>query len=292
MPILNTMINDSIVGSEFDNNDSARINATNTIINSIRSKIISILSNDFELINPNDATYDGNNTVYIRDTFKVSDIENKYLVVELIFTYLFGRSVEYNNFEIKFIITNTIVNSTDSSINYIYEWGKKINSIVNISQRTDSQNISRFKYAISYTFNLLNFKNDNLSLYVIGDSSNYKNFDMCCGKCKIGNTDFIIWSNEYSRKDNRIFILFDKEGNTYYTLSKIIVNNKGTNNDNIILTLPIYLSNEESSNGIIYSDLLLETCLQVPSVSCSCGSTYKINDVEYFALGDNFLAKM
>lgn len=119
MPIVNTVINDSIVGSEFDNDDSARINATNMIINSIRSKIISILSNDFELINPNDATFDGNNTVYIRDTFKVSDIENKYLVVELIFTHLFGRSVEYNTFIISFNITNTIVNSTDSSMNYI-----------------------------------------------------------------------------------------------------------------------------------------------------------------------------
>lgn len=292
MPIVNTIINDSIVGSEFDNNDSARINATNMIINSIRSKIISILSNDFELINPNDATFDGNNNVHIRDTFKVSDIENKYLVVELIFTYLFGHNVEYNNFSINFYITNTIVNSTDSSMNYIYMWGKNIKSIVNTSQRVDSQNISRYKYAISYTFNLLNFKNDNLSLYTIGDSSNYKNFEMCCGKCKIGDTNFIIWSNENSYKNNRCFRLFDKEGNTYYTSSQIIVNIKGTNNENMILTLPIYLSNEESSNGMIYSDLILETCLQVPAVSCSCGSIYKINDVEYFALGDNFLAKM
>lgn len=156
----------------------------------------------------------------------------------------------------------------------------------------DSQNISRCNYAMSYAFNLLNFKNDNLSLYTIGDSSNYKNFEMCCGKCKIGDINFIIWSNDYSYKSNRCFSLFDKEGNTYYTSSQIIVNNKGVNNGNIILTLPIYLSNEESSNGMIYSDLILETCLQVPSVSCSFGSTYKINDVEYFALGDNFLAKM
>ena len=136
---------------------------------------------------------------------------------------------------------------------------------------------------------MLNLYNDNISLYRMSNSSVKSNLLLSIGKCIINDNDYIVRS---SGNMNSNWILWDNNGVKLYTASKIIASHSGIDDTDLILTLPIYLTNSSDVTSIIYKDLKIENTLQTTNNACSYGSTYKIDDVEYFALSNNILVKL
>ena len=136
---------------------------------------------------------------------------------------------------------------------------------------------------------MVNLYNDNISLYRMSNSSAKSNLISSIGKCIINDNDYIVYS--YNNMSSH-WILWDNNGVKLYTASKIIANHSGIDDTDLILTLPIYLTNSSDVTSIIYKDLKIENTLQTTNNACSAGSTYKIDDVEYFALTNNILVKL
>ena len=287
MPILNNPISVSGGGTSSDCN-IARKNAGNKIVNEIFSKINSILSQNFTRVDNNTIEYDGVNSCSLRETYKLEDITREYLCVEITIPYSYPSS-SANYLLIKFIGTNNIISSNDAITGYEFSAELNVKSAITEGSYV-KDDVNYYSFYISCNFNILTLKNDNFTIYTLSKGINKESFCNSIGMCKIGNDSYFVYS--YSDNLAKVFKLFDSIGNQWYTNSVLLHDHLGVNDSNLILTLPIYLTDENSRTGAIFADLILETSLQTTSISCSCGSTYKINGVEYFALGDNFLVKL
>ena len=281
------IINHALVAEGRFSGGNYKVDAMKSVIAQLFSSFYNVLSQDYTRVDTNTLDYDGKTNYYFRETYKIATHSSKYLVVQI--NILPNITPNSNNtLAVNFYITQEIASSsTSQTISPIAEIYTSVEPKIDIIQSTEN-NITTWE--VNILFNLLQFKNESVSIYCLGGAVTTKTqFLQSIGKCTINDEDYLL--NTYSNATNTYFILYNKDGDRYYTYSFLIATSTGTGSTDSILTLPIYLSNGNVVNSQVYN-LKLENALQCPNNACSYGGIYNIGGVDYFAIGNNFLLKM
>ena len=281
------IINHALVARGRFSGSNYKVDAMKSVIAQLFSSFYSVLSQDYTRVDTNTLDYDGKTNYYFRETYKISTHSNKYLVVQI--NILPNIAPSSNNaLTVNFYIAQEIVSSsTSQTVSPVAKIDTSAAPKIDIIQSTEN-NITTWE--VNILFNLLQFKNESVSIYCLGGAVTTKTqFLQSMGKCTINDEDYLL--HTYSNATNMYFILYNKDGDRYYTYSFLIATSTGTVSADSILTLPIYLSNGNVVNSQVYN-LKLENALQCPNNACSYGGIYNIGGVDYFAIGNNFLLKM
>lgn len=267
--------------------NTVRKEAIEGMINMFFDKMHDILSKDFKRVDENILEFTMNNISYrYRESYAVPNEDNKYIVIEITNQNAgIGQGNDSNDrIVITMYLSDSIVKSSNTTFSNLAEY-----SVTLQGTSTFTNNDGVYKCNIAISGFMLNLYNDNISLYRMSNSSAKSNLILSIGKCIINDNDYIVYS--YNSVSSH-WILWDNNGVKLYTASKIIASHSGIDDTDLILTLPIYLTNSSDATSIIYKDLKIENTLQTTNNACSYGSTYKIDDVEYFALTNNILVKL
>lgn len=282
-----SIINHALVAGGRFSGSNYKVDAMKSVIAQLFSSFYNVLSQEYTRVDTNTLDYDGKTNYYFRETYKIATHSSKYLVVQM--QVLPNITATANNaLSVNFYITQDVVSSGSSSVsNTVANIGTLTAPKIDIIQSMEN-NITTWE--VNILFNLLQFKNESVSIYCLGGAATTKTqFLQSIGKCTINDEDYLL--HTYSNATNMYFILYNKDGDRYYTYSFLIATSTGTGSTDSILTLPIYLSNGNVVNSQVYN-LKLENALQCPSNACSYGGIYNIGGVDYFAIGNNFLLKM
>lgn len=275
-------------GESTESLDSARYAGCNKILKGLFSKFNEILT-DIGWTRTVENTVDVTNDTkgyYFREIYKYGDNTQRFLIVQISSFMNFGKGGTNDKLGIilGLVTQPAITGSTVISYNY----GLSADFLgTNSASKVDNTYI----YDLSISGYLLSLSNDTISLLTIGQTSAKTNFVGMLGIVKISNVTYIAYISG-TTTTSRYLILVDKDGNLKYTNSTMIASSLGVNDVNYILTLPIYLSDAYSAQSVINKDLKLENALQTTNNACNYSSIYKIDDIDYFAIGNNFLVKM
>lgn len=267
--------------------NTVRKEAIEGMINMFFDKMHDILSKDFKRVDENILEFTISNVAYrYRESYAVPNEDNKYIVIEISNQATgIGQGNDSNDrVQIAMRISDSIVKSSNTIFSNLAE-----HSVILQGTSTFTTIDGVVKCNIAISGFMLNLYNDNISLYRMSNSSAKSNLILAIGKCIINGNDYIVYS---SGNSSSYWILWDNNGVKLYTASKIIASHSGIDDADLILTLPIYLSNSSDTASVICKDLKIENTLQTTNNACSYGSTYKIDDVEYFALANNILFKL
>ena len=146
-----------------------------------------------------------------------------------------------------------------------------------------------YTFDISSSFYAINLTNENVSLWALNKNANRKNLINCIGKCSINDKTFFTFSG-YNEQTNAMWlVLYDSEGNIYYTQTGVLEYHNGVDVDGYIVTLPVYLTQGSKASGVICADYKLESALQSTPNSVEAGAVYKIDGVDYISLNSLLL---
>ena len=286
---LNTFtISVSAQGKSTESSDSARYDGGNNILKGLFSKFNEILTNlgwTRTVENTVDVTND-TKSYYFREIYKYGDNTQRFLIVQISNFMNFGKGGTNDKLGIVLGLVTQPATTSLTSISYNY-----LLSADFLGANSTSKVDNTYIYDLSISGYLLNLSNDTISLLTIGQTSAKTNFVAMLGIVKILN-DVYIACISGATTTSRYLILVDGDGNLKYTNSTMIATALGVNDVNYILTLPIYLSDAYSAQSVINKDLKLENALQTTNNACNYSSIYKIDDIDYFAIGNNFLVKM
>lgn len=292
MPIVNRQLIAHGQATSDVSNAVAKYTALDEIVEGLFEEIHKVMTEDgFTRVYENSLKITSGDYYYFREYYKLENNSNVYIVFEIEITPSYEvTNSNYNWIRLGIGTSNSIGESSKTNISYLTFYDKVCN--------TSGTNVNingLHKYQISIVYNLLHLFNDSISIYIPSGSSVDKNLfiQAFCGKCKINDKWYIVRQYTGSNQD-RMIMLIDENNNIYYTSSCILIQHRGVVDIDHILTLPMYLTTDSSTNGTnpILLDMKLENALQTSNDSCAYGSTYKIDGEDYFAVSNNFLVKL